>query len=486
MTVMASLHATGPRARILVVDDEAPLRRIAEYQLAQAGYEVALAEDGRRGLDLAADFRPDLVITDLRMPGLGGEQLVDELLRRDPGLPVVVVTGHGTVDGAVKAMRRGVADYVLKPVSWDEMLVTVQRLLQGAALARDNDRLRSELVQRTKFEEIAGRSPAMQTLFRQMERLLQSDATVLVFGESGTGKELVGRALHFQGKRSVGPFVPINCGAIPHDLIESQLFGHEKGAFTGADRLHRGCFEQAHGGTLFLDEVGEIPPAQQVKLLRVLTERRITRVGGEQSIPVDVRLVAATNRPLDVAVEEGDFRSDLYYRLAVVPLVLPPLRERGHDVLVLAERFLARSTGRPIAIAPEAADVLLAYAWPGNVRELENVVEQAVVMGNVTSHLHADDLPPSIRRTRAPVPSVPEGFPPEGVNLEQIEREWMTRALTFTGGNRKRAARLLGISRRALLYRIDKHRISVPGRETPASDDQDPTDEIDGEAGAAP
>ncbi len=452
---------TPHRARILVVDDEANLRRIAQYRLAEAGYDVDLAEDGARALDLVAANVPDLVVTDLRMPGMAGEDLVRELLRREPGLPVIVVTGHGTVEGAVRAMREGVADYVLKPVSWDEMLVTVQHVLDAAALRRDNALLRSELATRTRFEGIVGDSGPIRALFRSMDRLKDVDTTVLLTGESGTGKELVARALHFQGRRAKGPFVAVNCGAIPKDLVESQLFGHERGAFTGADRTHRGHFEQASGGTLFLDEVGEIPPPAQVTLLRVLTERRVTRVGGESPIDVDVRVVAATNADLEAAVADGEFRKDLYYRLAVVPLRLPPLRERREDVVPLAVAFAKRFGGDAATLSRAAADVLRAYDWPGNVRELENAIERAVALGGGGREIGADDLPPQLREKSSP-PLVEDGFPEGGVDLAAIERAWIRKALGATGGNRTRAAKLLGITRQALLYRMEKHAIDVP------------------------
>jgi two-component system NtrC family response regulator len=358
-------------------------------------------------------------------------------------------------------MRDGVADYVLKPVSWDEMLVSVQRVLDSAALRRDNVRLRSELAERTRFDGIVGSSGPMQALFKTMDRLKDVDTTALVTGESGTGKELVARALHFQGRRAKGPFVAVNCGAIPKDLVESQLFGHERGAFTGADRLHRGHFEQAHGGTLFLDEVGDIPLAAQVTLLRALTERRITRVGGETPVDVDVRVVAATNRDLEAAVAEGEFRKDLYYRLAVVPMRLPALRERRGDILPLAESFARRFGGEDVKISREAAAALTAYDWPGNVRELENAVERAVVLGGDARTIDVADLPPALLAPTPP-PAVAAEFPPEGVNLEAIERAWLTNALRHTGGNRTRAAKLLGITRQTLLYRIEKHGIDIP------------------------
>lgn len=449
----------GPR--ILVVEDDASLRRIAEFRLTEAGYVVELAEDGQAGLAAFSRTPPDLLITDLRMPGMTGEELVAEVLRRDPDVPVIVMTGHGTVESAVEAMRRGVADYVTKPVSWDEMLIVVRKELDRAALRRENTALRATLRTRHSFASILGESPAIRAVFATMDRLKDVNATVLIQGGSGTGKELVARALHFEGARSEGPFVPVNCGAIPSELIESELFGHEKGAFTGAGRLHRGYFEQAAGGTLFLDEIGEIPPAAQVTLLRVLTDRRIRRVGGESTIPVDVRVVAATNRDLAAAVDEGDFRSDLYYRIAVVPMRLPALHERGGDVALLAQHFASKAAERPICISAPAADLLTRYHWPGNVRQLENVMERAVVLGCAGDTLELDDLPPEIRQPPRASKS-DEPFPTEGVDLALIEKEWIQRALSHTGQNRTRAARLLSITRQALLYRIQKHGIVSP------------------------
>ncbi len=454
----AANAAVGPR--LLVVEDDASLRRIAEYRLSEAGYVVTVAADGDAGLAAFSRDAPDLVITDLRMPGLSGEELFAEMMRRDPAVPVVVMTGHGTVEGAVEALHRGVADYVTKPVSWDEMLVVVRKELERVALRRENSALRATL-RRHRFEGFIGDSPPIRAVFATMDRLKDAAATVLIEGESGTGKELVARALHFEGQRAKRPFVAVNCGAIPRELVESELFGHEKGAFTGAARVHRGYFEQADGGTLFLDEVAEIPPAAQVTLLRVLTERRIRRVGAEGTLPVDVRVVAATNRDLVAAVDEGDFRSDLYYRIAVVPVRLPALRERGDDVIALAEHFATRVAGRPIALHRDAADALRRHPWPGNVRELENAMERAVVLGCESDVLRVADLPDSVLASpEAPTTRTP--FPQGGVDLSEIERTWIRRALEHAEGNRSRAARLLGISRQTLRYRMQKYGIAGP------------------------
>jgi two-component system NtrC family response regulator len=453
--------APSPRARILVVEDDASLRRIAEYRLTEAGYEVRLEADGLAGLRAFAAAPPDLVVTDLRMPGGDGESLYEEILRRDPATPVVVMTGHGTVEGAVRALKRGVANYIAKPVSWDEMLVVVAKELERAALRRENLRLRGALKERFRVEGLVGASAAVRAVQETVARLVDAEVPVLLEGESGTGKELVARALHFQGRRAAGPFVPVNCAAIPRDLVESELFGHEAGAFTGAHRAHRGFFEQAHGGTIFLDEVGEIPLAAQPALLRVLAEKRVRKVGGEGTVAVDVRVVAATNRDLKAAVDEGDFRTDLYFRLAVVPIRLPPLRERGEDVLLLARHFAARGAGREVQFTGAAEDTLRRHAWTGNVRELENVVARALLLASRRDVIDAPEL--GLATAPPAVPPADAGaFPADGVDLAQIERDWIRRALEHTRGNRSRAARLLGISRQTLLYRIEKHAIDIP------------------------
>ncbi len=449
------------RAHILVVEDDAALRRIAEYRLKEAGYTVCLARDGAEGLTVFDKIGADLVLTDIRMPGLDGEALVDAILERSPSTPIIVMTGHGTVESAVRAMRRGVADYLTKPLSWDETLLVVQRVLDSAALRRDNAHLRTALERRVRFEGIIGESETMQGVFRAIDRLGGVATTVLIQGESGTGKELVARALHVHGPRRNGPFVPVNCGALPKHLVESELFGHERGAFTGAERRHRGYFEQAEGGTLFLDEIGEIPAHAQATLLRVLSERRVRRVGSEEDAPVDVRVVAATNRDLEAAVQDGDFREDLYFRVAVVPLRLPPLRERRNDIVPIATAFASRFAARAVELSRGAARALREHTWPGNVRELENVMERAVVLGAGGDVIQADELPPELVGGE-PVEAPATGFPEDGVDLAKIESVWIRRALAHCRGNRTHAARLLGITRQTLLYRIQKHGIDIP------------------------
>ncbi len=443
------------RARVLVVEDDATLRRVAEYRLSEAGYEVRVAADGGAGLAAFEESAPDVVLTDLRMPALDGESLYAQVLARDPSVAVIVMTGHGTVEGAVRALKAGVAHYLTKPLSWDETLVVVEKEVARRALARENARLRDALKSRFAIDGLVGASPALRAVQETVARLVDADATVLVQGESGTGKELVARALHFQGRRAGGPFVAVNCAAIPKDLVASELFGHVAGAFSGATRDHRGYFEQAHGGTLFLDEVAEIPVPVQATLLRVLAERRVRRLGAEDTVGVNVRVVAATNRDLEEAVEEGDFRRDLYYRIAVVPLRLPALRERGDDVLLLARHFASSAAERPVQFTPAAERALVRHAWPGNVRELENVVSRAVLLARDSGVVDADDLhlPQPVKRVDALVREFPAG----GVDLAQLERACIRRALEHTAGNQSRAARLLGISRHALIYRMQKH-----------------------------
>ena len=448
-----------PGGLVLVVEDDESLLRVARHNLAEAGYEVLLARGKDEGLRRFLEQAPAAVLTDVRMPDGSGAELLNEVLARRPDVPVILMTGFATVRDAVAAMKRGAVDYFTKPVDWDEVVLVLGRALEHRRLAEENRRLRAELRERTRFENIVGESPPMQALFGAMHRLTAVDTTVLLQGESGTGKELVARALHYQGLRQGGPFVPVNCGALPRELVESQLFGHELGAFTGAVQARRGAFEEASGGTLFLDEVTEIPLDAQPALLRALAERTITRVGGGEPIAVDARVIAATNRELEVAVAEGDFREDLYYRLAVVPLRLPPLRERGDDVPRIAARVLAELGAGEVQLGESARAALAGYAWPGNVRELRNALEHALVLRSDPARIELADLPAALRRpAEGPLERVLGGsFPPEGLDLGQLERQCMVSALELAGGNQTRAARLLGISRQTLIYRMAKH-----------------------------
>ena len=452
------------RGRILVVEDDESLRRVARHNLAEAGYEVLIEPDGSQGLATFEREAPDAVLTDVRMPGLSGTRLLHEILSRSPETPVLVMTGYGTVREAVEAMKRGAAEYFTKPVDWEEVLLVLERSLDHSRLRRENRRLRTAVRERTSFERIVGESAPMLALFDSMHRLLDVDTTVLLEGETGTGKELVAQALHYQGRRAGGPFVPVNCAAIPYDLFESQLFGHEKGAFTGAVEGRAGAFREASGGTLFLDEVGEIPLAVQPKLLRALAERSIQPVGSSRSVDVDVRVIGATNRSLQVAVEEGEFREDLYYRLAVVPLRLPPLRERSGDAVLIARHVLADLGHADAMLSHEAERAISTHAWPGNVRDLRNAMERALVMAEDPDVLGLSDLPDALGHPSSALETlrIGGGFPEEGIDLAELERDCIRRALAAADGNQTRAAALLGITRQTLIYRLDKYDLRAP------------------------
>ncbi len=455
-------------SRILVVDDDRAVRSALRLNLGRNGYDVTLAADGTAALAAmeTADF--DLVLTDVKMPGMSGHDLLAHVQARSPDLPVVMMTGHGDVEDAVDAMRAGAADYVIKPVSRDELLLVLQRAQRSHALEVENAQLRAELAGRPGFEGVIGQTPAMQTVFTLIDAVASSDALVLLTGPTGTGKELLARALHTRSHRAQQPFVAVNCAALPEGLLESELFGHEKGAFTGAIRQHLGKFEQADGGTLFLDEIGEIPHATQVRLLRVLESAELQRVGGRQTLSVNVRVVAATNRDLRNEVLEGRFREDLYYRLNVFHIPVPPLRDRKDDIPLLAEHFLAkfatrhRRTTRQISAASLRA--LSHHDWPGNVRELEHVIERATILcsGPVLEDVHLPNSPAIADPKPAGPP--PAALPLSGTlpeALEALERSLVVAALRAEKGVQARAARRLGVSRSNLNYRIQKLGIRV-------------------------
>jgi DNA-binding NtrC family response regulator len=461
------------KGRILVVDDEANARNALAEILKEEGYSVDTAADGFKALARAEELGPELVLTDLKMPGMDGVKLLDKLREGTPDLPVVVMTAFGAVDTAVAAMRAGAADYLTKPLNTDELLLVVQRSLEAARLRREAAGLRAELAERYRFENIIGAAPQMQQVFKTVAQVAPSRATILLSGESGTGKELVAAAIHQRSPRARGPFVKLHCAALAESLLESELFGHERGAFTGADRRREGRFEQANGGTLFLDEVGEIPLATQVKLLRVLQEHEFERVGGNQSLHVDVRLIAATNRDLKAMVGAGAFREDLFYRLNVINLRLPALRERASDIPALARHFLERyaaENGKPVTrITDLALGRLRAYPWPGNVRELENVIERAVVLAEGDA-IDADHLPPDLAAAdrSSDVPVIP------GSSMEHIERYAITRTLEACGGSTARAAEMLGISVRKIQYKLHEYG-SAPKSNVPALSDDGPS-----------
>jgi two-component system nitrogen regulation response regulator GlnG len=473
--------------RILVVDDEESVRWALRKAMEQAGYGVDLAADGLAGLAAAADAAVDLVLLDVRLPGQDGLELLREIRKRRPDLPVIMMTAYGTLQVAVEAMKLGAYDYIGKPFDTDEVLLVVQKALEAQALAQEVARLRQTVEGSVDLGGIVGGSPAMQQIFKAVGKVAGTDLTVLIRGESGTGKELVARAIHENSRRKGRPFVPVNCAAIPRELLESELFGHERGAFTGAMAARRGRFEQAEGGTIFLDEVGDMDPSLQTKLLRVLQERYIERLGGEGSIPVDVRIIAATNQDLEAAVASRAFREDLFYRLNVVAIHLPPLRDRREDIPTLVVHFLTafaqEQRTAPKVVSPEAGELLLAYGWPGNVRELENVVKRASALAT-TSLILPDHLPETIRHAAGlPEAATPQNpFPADWIRAELallkggldghlhdhfvscVERPLLELVLRRTGGNQVKAAELLGINRNTLRKRIKELGISVPGK----------------------
>jgi DNA-binding NtrC family response regulator len=446
------------KGRILVVDDERHQRDILQVILETDGWETVTAASGRQAVAACREQPFDVVLTDLKMPDMNGIALLEELLRAQPGVCVILMTAHGTIDSAVDAMRKGAFDYLTKPLEKDELLMVVRRAMERTRLVRENRMLQEQLRDRFRIENIIGAHGSMQDVFRIVHKVAASNSTVLIYGESGTGKELVARALHQQSERQGRPFYAVNIAALPESILEAELFGHEKGAFTGAESRKIGLFEQASGSTLFLDEVGDLKRDLQVKLLRALQEREILRVGGTERVKIDVRIVAATNQNLDQAVREGRFREDLYYRLNVITIFLPPLRERRTDIPLLVEHFLKKygEPGRRREIGEEALQILSAYDWPGNVRQLESVIERALLLaeGDV---IQPADLPASVRAgITAPRGPIGLDVPDGGIDLEEVERTLILRALEKAGGNVSRAARLLGLTRRTLQYRLEK------------------------------
>ncbi|HEY3353978.1 MAG TPA: sigma-54 dependent transcriptional regulator [Polyangia bacterium] len=452
----------APPPRTLVVDDEQSMREFLGICLRRAGHDVVVAATAEAAMAELADGRGfDLAITDLKLPGKSGLDVLDAVKARSPETPVIVVTAYATPETAISAMKRGAYDYLTKPFKVDEIGLVIARALEKRQLVRDNAVLRAEISARRGLDRLIGKSQPMQRIYELVRKVAPTRANVLVLGESGTGKELVARAVHHLSPRADQPFVPVQCGAIPETLLESELFGHIRGAFTGATADKPGLFESADGGTLFLDEIGELPAPLQVKLLRVLQERTVKPVGSVHERDIDVRVVAASNRDLEEEVAHGRFRQDLFYRLNVIPIRVPPLRERPADVPLLVDHFLRRfaaEQSRPVpSLTPEALTALCAYGFPGNVRELENLIERAVTLGAGQS-LGLDSLPDFARAPTGAAVGIE--LPPEGFDLDRvlgdIERQILGRALTRTGGTRKEAARLLGISLRSLRYRLVK------------------------------
>jgi len=450
------------KQRILVVDDEEKLRRVIELQLTAAGFDVDKAGSAEEGLKLAE--RADLVLTDLKLPGMDGLELLAAIRRQNMQSPVIVMTAFGTIEVAVEAMKAGAVDFLMKPFSLDHLMAVVQKALEVRALRDENRQLREELGKRYQFDNIIGRSPVMQEVFATIERVAPTRATVLLAGESGVGKDLIARAIHFHSPRRDRPFVKINCTALPENLMESELFGYEKGAFTGANTTKPGKFEQADTGTVFLDEIGDVPAVIQVKLLRILQEREFERLGSNKTRHIDVRVIAATNQDLRAALEQGTFREDLYYRLNVVPINIAPLRDRMQDIPFLTEHFLqkyaAEAGNRIQSITPAAMSKLADYHWPGNVRELENVIERSVVMCTGDRLDVAD-----IKLDNAPRPrSTANDFSlPPGMTLDQYEQEIIREALKRADGNKSQAARALGLTRNALRYRLTQMGLEKEG-----------------------
>ena len=448
---------------LLLVEDEPALRTVVAEQLADRGYVVDQADSGEAAVARLADFAYDAIVTDLRMPGISGSEVIDAAVQRYPDIVVIVVTGYGTVKDAVEAIKRGAADFVSKPFQIDELTHALDAALEQRRLKSENAYLRAQLDARYRIEGIVGRSPAMKKLFQLLETVAPTNSTILITGETGSGKEVVARAIHHNSPRRAQRFVALNCSAIPEALLEAELFGHVRGAFTGAIGNRQGRVEQAHKGTLFLDEVGTMSTALQMKLLRVLQEREFERIGDSNTVKVDVRVIAATNSDLSRMVADGQFRADLYFRLNVIPVRLPSLRERKDDVPLLVQHFLdkLRADGRPaVTVSQEAMRALMAYSWPGNVRQLENAIERAVAFGGSRGQVEVDDLPPEIGSAQSEAPQAGVFLPEDGLDLDQlvsgIERNLIDLALERTGGNKGHAARLLNLKRTTLVEKIKR------------------------------
>jgi DNA-binding NtrC family response regulator len=471
-----------PAKHLLLVEDEAALRQAVARQLADRGYQVEQVGSGEAALTRLSEFAFDIIITDLRLPGIDGSTLLDAAVERYPDIVAVVVTGFGTVKDAVEAIKRGAWDFVSKPFQIDELLHVLDSALEQRRLKSENAYLRAQLEERHRFEGLIGKGPAMKRLFHLLETVASTSSTILITGETGTGKEVVARAIHHNSPRRMHRFVALNCSAIPETLLEAELFGHVRGAFTGAVGSRQGRLEQAHKGTLLLDEVGTMSGSLQMKLLRVLQEREFERIGDSHTIKVDVRVIAATNSDLSRMVADGQFREDLFYRLNVIPVRLPPLRERKEDIPLLVQHFLekfaadaptgpaARASGtkpsqlggsRPVlTVSQEAMRRLMSYHWPGNVRQLENSIERAVAFSGGRSQLDVGDLPPELVQAEAPPLASPVSLPDEGVDLDAfiagVERELIERSLERTGGNKGRAAKLLNLKRTTLVEKLKR------------------------------
>jgi two-component system response regulator AtoC len=457
---------------LLLVEDEAALRKATAERLAEHGYNVVQVESGEEAVERLSNFAFDIVLTDLRLPGIDGTAVIAAALQTYPDMVCIVVTGFGTVKDAVGAIKQGAVEFITKPFQFDQLLHVLSSALEQRRLRSENAYLRSQLQERYRFEGLIGRSPRMRELFELLETVAVSASTVLVSGETGTGKELAARAIHHNSPRRAHRFIALNCSAVPESLLEAELFGHVRGAFTGAVATRQGRLEVAHQGTLLLDEVGTMSASLQAKLLRVLQERELERLGDTRTIKIDVRIIAATNMDLSQLVSEGRFREDLFYRLNVIPIFIPPLRERREDIPLLVQHFVQRLTSqriplRAVTVTQEAMRMMMAYAWPGNIRQLENAVERALALGRNRTQIDVSDLPPELRNAPPPNTSasvtLPEGGLELPIYLKDIERQLLRLALDETGDNKQRAAKLLGLKRTTL---VEKTRRLFPPKAT--------------------
>ncbi|MDQ7032982.1 MAG: sigma-54 dependent transcriptional regulator [Desulfonauticus sp.] len=451
---------------VLVIDDEKNYLLLLEALLSEEGLEVTTLNDPEMALNFLEESDVDVVVTDMKMPKINGQEILEKVKKTSPYLPVIIMTAFGSIDGAVEAMRCGAFDYLTKPFSNEELLLSIKRALNFSRMEQENRLLKASLVQQYAKNTIIGQSKKMQEILQLLERVAPSKSTVLILGESGTGKELIAKALHYSSPRASAPFVAVNCMALNPNLLESELFGHEKGSFTGAVSTKKGKFEQAHGGTLFLDEIGELSLDIQIKLLRVLQEKKVERVGGNKPIPVDIRLVCATNKNLKEEMQKGNFREDLYYRLNVVEITLPPLRERKEDIPLLVAYFankICKANNLPLKkFSPQALEYLSLYDWPGNIRQLENVVERCIIL-STSQEIGVEDLPLDIKKEEDQLKSAVDLLPLElnlSETLEKIEANLIKRALVKSNFVQVKAAEMLGISKSLLQYKIKKYNIS--------------------------
>ena len=453
------------KARILVIDDEAEIRRSVRMILEYEGYDVLEASTGPEGVALAEKESPDLVFLDVKMPGMDGLEALQRIRAASETLPVVIISGHGTVSTAVEATKAGAFDFIEKPLASERVLLTIRNALDQTRLADENRSLKRAAEVR---HQMVGESPALRHVWDAIKRAAPTNATVLLLGESGAGKELVARSIHRNSLRTRERFVQVNCAAIPEELIESELFGHEKGSFTGAHAQKKGQFEIADRGTLFLDEIGDLSVAMQAKLLRALQEKEIMRVGATRTIKVDVRVIGATNRDLEAMVKDNRFREDLYYRLNIIPITIPPLRNRRDDIKQLVDFFVAKhsvgSQRKIRGVTASARNLIMNYSWPGNVRQLESAIERAILLAE-GDEIEVEDLPLEIRQEGTPAAAFNFKLPPEGISFEELERSLITQAMEQTGWNITRAAKLLGLSFRTLQYRLEKFNMKKPGKD---------------------